>query len=55
MGGALVGPWDVLEMPEEWAEALQTFVAEFPAMKNGMKQVEDVFAKWRAKHPTYRK
>jgi len=55
LGGALVGPWDVVDMPSEWIEALDGFTVDMPSMKSGLKKVDDIFAAWRAKHPTYKK
>lgn len=55
LGGALVGPWDIDDLPDELIDAVQALVMDMPQYRAGVQRVESVFAKWRAQHPTYRK
>lgn len=47
LGGAVVSPWDVDELPAEWVEAILGMATRVPAMAQGKQQVEDALEKWR--------
>ncbi len=44
MGGALVGPWDVGELPEEWLDVFRGLSRELPAMRAGRAEVAKTVA-----------
>ena len=54
MGGAMIGPWDVDSLDDVTIDMVRGWL-DLGDYKSGMKQVESVFAKWRAEHETYRK
>ncbi len=39
LGGALVGPWDVEDLPEEWLDVFRGLSRDLPAMRAGKAQV----------------
>jgi hypothetical protein len=55
LGGAFVEPGEVADLPPEFIEAIQGLTSDLGEMKKGFAKEEDIFAKWRQSHPTYRK
>ena len=55
LGGAFVAPWEVDELPVEFIDAVIAVATELPQIRSNMGKVEDIKARWRAGHPTYRK
>lgn len=49
MGGAVVAPWEIDQLPEGAVDAVLA-LEQMAAYRQGMSQVEDVFARWRAEH-----
>lgn len=49
-GGAVVAPWEVDQLPEEWLDAAEALISDVPSMQVGSRKVEDYLAKWRAEH-----
>ena len=52
--GAVVKPWEVDDLPEEFILAYQTLFREIGNQKK-KKRMEGLFLDFRRKHPTYRK
>lgn len=55
LGGAFVAPWDVDDLSDDFIDAVLGMVVDLPKIAASMQKVEDIKAKWRAGHPTYRK
>jgi len=55
LGGVVVRPWEVDELPDEWIDTIMALATELPGYRKGLATVEDVLSKWRQSHPTYRK
>jgi len=54
-GGALVAPWEVDELSDEWLDAYAALDRDLPARQEAQAKVAAAFARFRAAHPTYRK
>lgn len=54
-GGALIAPWQVEDLPDEWAALFEGLALDLPALKQTADAVRSKFAEFRAKHPTYQK
>lgn len=50
VGGAVVAPWDVGELPGDWLDALIGMATEVPRMAQGKQKVESVLENWRQAH-----
>lgn len=46
-GGAVVAPWEVDQLAEEWIDAARALTEELPEMRAGRAQVDEYLAKWR--------
>ena len=55
LGGAIVAPWEVDELPGEWLDALTGMATNVPAMAAGKQKVENALEHWRQAHPQYRR
>jgi hypothetical protein len=53
-GGALVGPWDLDQLPEEWLMAYQELQL-LPQKQQEIQRLEAFFDEFERKHPTFRK
>ena len=53
-GGALIAPWQIADIPDEWLEAVAA-INSLPAMQTGIGEIEARKARIRSEHPTYRK
>lgn len=49
LGGAFVAPWEVQELPEDITSAILS-LEHVNDYREGLNQVESVFAKWRTQH-----
>lgn len=49
-GGAVVAPWEVDDLPDEWIDAAKGLTDELPEMAAGAQAVEDHLKKWREEH-----
>lgn len=49
-GGAVIAPWEVEELPEEWIDAARGLAVELPELRKGAAKVEDWKEKWRKEH-----
>lgn len=54
-GGAVVAPWEVHLLDEEWTEAARLLAIELPKKKQFYAEGEKKAAEWRNSHPAYRK
>lgn len=53
LGGAVLMPWEVDQMPDDWLEALRMFAVDLPKMEKKRKEVELVKEKLKtARKPT---
>jgi hypothetical protein len=50
MGGAMIAPWELDELPEDWLDALMGMGTDLSNYRSGKAKVEEIFAKWRNKH-----
>ena len=46
-GGAVITPWNIGDLSEEWIDVFHALAFDLPEYERGAKQVEDLFAKWR--------
>lgn len=54
VGGVVVAPWNVYELPGEWIDALTGMALAVPGMADGKAKVEGALEKWRRRQPNYR-
>lgn len=47
LGGAVITPWEVGQLSDEWIDTFHGLAFDLPEYKKGTQQVEDLFAKWR--------
>ena len=52
--GALVAPWEVDDLPDEYVFAYRALATAARSAQQ-RQRVEGMFQKWRRAHPTYRK
>lgn len=45
-GGAVIAPWDVECLPEEWLDVVHALGRDYTAAREGIKKVEDAKAKY---------
>lgn len=50
MGGVLVGPWDVYDLPEEWIDAFRGLAVELPGIRAGRKRAAEAVAELKKAH-----
>lgn len=50
VGGAVIAPWEIDELSEDWLDAAYGLAVELPDMRGGMAEVETYMQKWRAEH-----
>jgi Zn-dependent protease with chaperone function len=55
VGGALVGPWDVKDLPDDIIEIAFGIVDTYPTISKQRAAVEKHLENWRSSHPTYKK
>ena len=55
LGGALIAPWQLADIPDEWLMATTMLTDGLPKMRAGFSEIEMLKAKIRSQHPTYRK
>ena len=53
--GALVPPWEVNSLPDEWLELFEGLAIDLPDLKKTADVVKSRFEAFRKQHPTYRK
>lgn len=49
-GGAVISPWEVNDLPDEWIDAAKGLTSELAELRAGTQQVEDRLARWREEH-----
>lgn len=54
LGGPIVAPWEVNELPDTTIEAILS-ILRTPAIQHQRAEVEHTLANWRNAHPHYRK
>lgn len=54
-GGALIAPWEVGALPDEWINLFEGLALDLPEMRKAEQAVRQRFEKFRQDHPTYRK
>lgn len=47
LGGAVIAPWEVGQLNDEWVDTFHGLAFDLQDYKKGTRQVEDLFAKWR--------
>jgi hypothetical protein len=47
VGGVVVAPWEVGELPGDWVDAFMGMATDVPRMAQGKAQVESALDKWR--------
>jgi hypothetical protein len=55
LGGMAVYPWELGMLPDEWMDAFMMMAFSMPKMREGRKQVDDAFERFRKGHPEYGK
>lgn len=53
-GGAVIAPWDVSQLDEEWIDVFKGLM-ELPGLRADYQAFDRRLAEIRGKHPTYRK
>jgi len=53
-GGAVVKPWEVQQLDEEWLVAAEMLTVQLPQRRKQRTMDEQLFQSWRSKHPAYR-
>jgi len=53
-GGAVLRPWEVDELPDEWIEGLTALVTDLAQAESGAAQLRAYMDNWLASHPRYR-
>lgn len=48
IGGGVIAPWEVDQLPEEWLDAINGLTIELPGMAKGYQQINEYLEKWRA-------
>jgi hypothetical protein len=57
VGGVVIAPWEVQDLPEEWLLAAQEITGgkkQQAVHQAEAAHVQNVFATWRRNHPAYR-
>lgn len=54
VGGLLVAPWELDELPDEWLDAFMGMGSDLASFREGKAKVEDIFSKWRNAHKDYK-
>lgn len=54
-GGAVIAPWEVEQLPEEWLDVFKAFTEDMPTMTKARAKVQAVKSAWLNRHPTYGK
>lgn len=54
LGGAVVGPWDVGQLPDDVIEGILS-IERIGTMQAGRQKIEASMQAWRENHPNYRK
>lgn len=49
-GGAVISPWELDELPDEWLDAALALTTDLQQIRQGTQQVEKRLAEWRAEH-----
>jgi hypothetical protein len=44
--GAVVAPWEIEQLPDDWLDTFLALNNDMPEMQEGQKKVEDLRAKW---------
>jgi hypothetical protein len=47
LGGAVILPWEVDQLTEEWTDTILGLAVDLNEYQHGMQQVDDLFAKWK--------
>jgi len=48
LGGAVVGPWDLDGLPDEWLDVFRALTVDLPGMRAGREKVNARLEAWRA-------
>lgn len=54
MGGVLVGPWDIRDLPDDTIDSILS-LEQLGSYQAGRQKVESVLDHWRNSHPNYRR
>lgn len=54
LGGAILSPWDVEELPDGWLDAVKALTDQLPEIRRGRRQVEKKLEEIRKRHPNYK-
>jgi hypothetical protein len=46
-GGAIIAPWQIDYLPDEWIDAFNALTQDLPEMREGQNRVDAIKAKWR--------
>ena len=49
-GGAVVAPWEIEQLPEDWLDAATGLTVELADYRKGQGEVDDILEKWRSDH-----
>jgi hypothetical protein len=49
LGGAVVAPWEISELPDDWLEAINGLTIDLPEINAGQAQVDSILSEWRKK------
>lgn len=55
MGGAVVAPWDLGQLTEDWEELFYALDGRLPKWREKQGEIEAAKAKIRREHPAFRK
>ena len=53
-GGAVIGPWEVDQLSQEWIDAFMAVSRDLPKMQAGMRKTQKVKDEIVASHTTYK-
>ncbi|NSW52210.1 MAG: hypothetical protein HPY85_06875 [Anaerolineae bacterium] len=45
-GGAVISPWEVGELPQDWVDVFLGMTSELPTMREGFRKIESAREKW---------
>lgn len=47
LGGAVISPWEVDQLNDDWADTFNGLAFDLNDYRTGVQQVNDLFAKWK--------
>ncbi len=54
-GGAVIAPWEVQDVPDEWLDVFKGLEQDLPEMQKVEQKKQSMFEAMRKNHPSYRK